>query len=184
MITRRATLLQFALFLLSGIPSLGNAANPNPVKEIRSLIDRGDFSSAIERLRPLVQSSNPAALTLLGRLTYEGLGVPADESQAYSLFERAAAADDSEAMFFLGQMNLLGHGPAQNNPDADRDAARWFFEAARRGHADAQYHLGLLFYAGTGVQKNPAEALKWIRRAAKNGHATARQFEPPVSRRK
>jgi len=142
------------------------------------MIRRGDATSARPLLENLAARGNALALTELGLLYYSGRGVAADEMRAFSLFERAAAADARDAMFMLGRMNLLGHGPARTNPDADREAARWFFEAARRGHADAQYHLGLLFYAGTGVEKNTDEALKWIRRAADNGHEAARQFMP------
>jgi len=60
--------------------------------------------------------------------------------------------------------------------DPDVEAAKWFFQAASRGHADAEYSLGLLFLAGKGVTQNQDEALKWINRAAEHGHASARDF--------
>ena len=57
-----------------------------------------------------------------------------------------------------------------------RLAAQWYFEAARQGHADAQYALGILFLAGSGVTQNAAEARKWFARAAKQGHADAQVY--------
>jgi len=60
--------------------------------------------------------------------------------------------------------------------DVDRQAAQWYFEAARRGHADAQYSLGILFLTGKGVVQSRDEALKWIRRAADQGHADAAAY--------
>lgn len=174
----RRTLLALALFPLLAISISGIAGEGFDLDQAKAMIRRGDAAAARALLEPLANGGHAGALTQLGLLYYAGQGGAPDEARAYALFERAAAADDREAMFLLARMNLLGHGPARSNPDADRDAARWFFEAARRGHADAQYHLGLLFYAGTGVEKNAAEALKWIRRAADNGHEAARQFAP------
>lgn len=172
------TLLTLAIFPFLAIPNAGIADDVFDLDQAKSLLRRGDPAAARAILDRLVAAGNAAAMTQLGLLYYAGQGVEVDEARAYALFERAAQAEDRDAMFLLARMNLLGHGPARSNPDADRDAARWFFEAARRGHADAQYHLGLLFYAGTGVQKNPDEAMKWIRRAADNGHEAARGFTP------
>jgi len=175
---RRRTLKLLTLFPILVIPKLGIAGSPADLDRAKSMMQRGDYVAARGVLETLADQGNSSALTLLGTLYYSGLGVTTDENHAFKLFERAAAADDRDAMFLLARMNLLGHGPARTNADADRDAARWFFEAARRGHADAQYHLGLLFYAGTGVEKNIEEAMKWIRRAAGSGHEAARQFAP------
>ena len=55
-------------------------------------------------------------------------------------------------------------------------AAQWYFEAARKGHADAQYALGVLFLTGSGVVQSNAEARKWFTRAARQGHADARSY--------
>ena len=44
------------------------------------------------------------------------------------------------------------------------------------GHAKAQYSLGLMLISGTGVEKNPAEAVMLLRKAAALGHAKAQQF--------
>ena len=108
----------------------------------------------------------PQARTRLGELHYLGRGVPESDATAYALFSAGAGGGDPAAMFWLGRMHLLGHAPAGDASEADRDAARWFFEAARRGHAEAQYYLGILFMAGTGVQRDEREAQKWMRRAA------------------
>jgi len=49
---------------------------------------------------------------------------------------------------------------------------KWYQKAADQGLADAQFNLAASFANGTGVPKNPAEAVKWIQMAAKQG------FEP------
>lgn len=139
-------------------------------------IEAGRPQEAVSALRERSAAGEAAATTQLGLLHYHGHGVPENDDQAYRLFLQAAEQGDPLAMFWLGRMNLLGHGPPRQSPDADRDAARWMFESARRGVAEGQYYLGLLFMAGTGVHRDEAEALKWIRRAAGAGHAPAQAF--------
>ncbi|MDE5560699.1 MAG: sel1 repeat family protein [Bacteroidaceae bacterium] len=51
---------------------------------------------------------------------------------------------------------------------------REYKEAAERGEADAQYHLGFSYYLGTNlVNQNYDEAVKWLQRAAEQGHIAA-----------
>ncbi len=49
-------------------------------------------------------------------------------------------------------------------------------KAANQGLATAQFHLGLFYSKGKGVEQNFNQALNWYQKAAKQGHATA-QFE-------
>lgn len=44
---------------------------------------------------------------------------------------------------------------------------------AEEGNAEAQFHLGALYYHGEGVPQSNAEAARWYRRAADRGHAAA-----------
>ncbi len=53
------------------------------------------------------------------------------------------------------------------------EALRWYRMAAEQGHADAQFHMGLMYNNGWGVRKNYAEALRWHRKAAGQGHSGA-----------
>ena len=46
-------------------------------------------------------------------------------------------------------------------------------KAADRGDANAQFHLGLYYANGQGVEKNLTEAAKWYRKAAEQGYAKA-----------
>ena len=52
-------------------------------------------------------------------------------------------------------------------------AAKWFRRAAERGHAKAQYNLGVMYGTGRGVPQNNAEAVRWYRLAAEQGQAEA-----------
>ena len=44
---------------------------------------------------------------------------------------------------------------------------------AKKGHADAQHLLGLMYYMGRGVQRDYKQALQWHRKAAMQGKADA-----------
>ena len=44
---------------------------------------------------------------------------------------------------------------------------------AEQGQAGAQYHLGLMYYYGQGVDKDEKEAAKWFRKAAEQEHPEA-----------
>ena len=52
-------------------------------------------------------------------------------------------------------------------------AYREFKAFAERGHAKAQFALGVMYDKGQGVQKNPREAAVWYRKAAEQGNAGA-----------
>lgn len=40
---------------------------------------------------------------------------------------------------------------------------------ANKGHAEAQYWLGHMYFMGEGVRQNDAESLRWFRRSAEQG---------------
>jgi TPR repeat protein len=74
-------------------------------------------------------------------------------------------------------MYAFGLAEVPADADAYRLAAQWYHEAARQGHAQAQYSLGILFLTGSGVTQSPSEAEKWIGLAAAQGHADARTYQ-------
>ena len=52
----------------------------------------------------------------------------------------------------------------------------WYRKAAEKGHAGAQYNLGVMHEGGWGVSRDHEEAFIWNQKAADQGHADA-QFE-------
>ena len=62
------------------------------------------------------------------------------------------------------------------NDDDRRESAevvRMITEAAERGDAEAQSHLGIMYFQGHGVPQSGALAAEWFRKAADQGHAPA-----------
>ncbi len=52
-------------------------------------------------------------------------------------------------------------------------AAGLMLTLARRGHLQAQYVLGYMYYHGLGVPRNEKEAIRWITTAAARGYPKA-----------
>ncbi len=54
-----------------------------------------------------------------------------------------------------------------------KKAAQWFSQAAKKGHAGAQYNLGIMSYLGQGVPQDYAQAIIWFEKAGEQDHADA-----------
>lgn len=112
---------------------------------------------------PLAVASEPIFLAREAIQQGEGL-------QALALLEPMAEAGNIESWYWLGRLYFY------DVPGVPRDyrlAAGWFEKAARAGHADAQYKLGGMYYAGRGFGQSIPQALTWWRAAAKQGQAEA-----------
>lgn len=147
-------------------------------------INEGRYAKAIEVLTPLANGNNAYAQLRLGSLHYHGQGTPEDEKLALHWWKKAAAQGNADAMFQIANAYLFGNQAAKSVVDPDREAAVWYFQAASAGHAEAQYHLGLLFLAGKGVVDSQEEAARWFRKAADQGHAEAKRALSDVGKKK
>jgi TPR repeat protein len=53
-------------------------------------------------------------------------------------------------------------------------AVRWYREAASRGHIQAQFNLGIMYFEGKGVEKELRSAYYWLAVASEQGDEDAR----------
>ena len=77
----------------------------------------------------------------------------------------------------VGEQYRLGCRYFESNEENSKNytkAVKLFRKAAEKGHADAQYHLGLCYDQGIGVPKDKSEAEYWYRKAAKGGNSKAK----------
>ncbi|MGD8839669.1 MAG: ankyrin repeat domain-containing protein [Gammaproteobacteria bacterium] len=81
-----------------------------------------------------------------------------------------AVEGNPEAQYRLAGLYRIGKGVRKN---LDR-AESLYLEAARAGHADAQFSLALLLEKSAG-DGSPAEAREWYGKAAAQGHRRARE---------
>lgn len=45
--------------------------------------------------------------------------------------------------------------------------------AAYKRNSEAQFHMGMIYYYGEGVEKDIEQAMEWWKKAMKNGHVDA-----------
>lgn len=82
--------------------------------------------------------------------------------------EQRAATGDAEALFQLADAYERGD-PVEQDLEV---AAQLLQAAAQRGHAGAQYRLGLMQAAGIGIDPDPVQGLAWATLAADAEGAT------------
>jgi TPR repeat protein len=103
-----------------------------------------------------------AALTLLGELFNQGLGVPQDPVKAAEWYRRAGRHGDARALAALGLMALDGRG-MQKNPQQGK---AWLEQAAAKGEPVAAYNVGLLLLS-SGAGDDLRRAVDQLRTAAR-----------------
>jgi TPR repeat protein len=172
---------------------------------------RGYFFTALrEAMKRLeTDSKDGPAMTLVGQLYKDGLGVRRDQKEAIRWFKLGADAGDPQGAFSLALAYLRGQGVEESREaaipwlekaaakdhsgaiynlgmlaiDGDiQDFARantMFARAAALGNMDAAYALGLLYKEGRGVPRDPALAAQWLRRAA-DEHIVAAEVDYAV----
>jgi localization factor PodJL len=133
----------------------------------------GGAARAARWLKKAADRGHLEAQFMLASLYERGAGVPKDESEAMSLYHKAATAGHIRAMHNLGV--LLS---ARESPQDYSEAAVWFARAAQAGLTDSQYNLALLYERGLGVDQDLSRAYLWYRAAGRGGDKeAARQAE-------
>lgn len=146
------------------------AAKPNEEKSetVKPDVAYGAFQTgfyltakkeAEERLKK--QPKDAAAMTLLGEIYSQGLGVVPDPKAAAQWYEKAADLGDHHAMATLGLMAIEGAG-VERNPSRGKALLE---QATAKGNALAAYNLALLLLS-SGRPVDAAHAAMLIRQAA------------------
>ncbi len=148
-------------------------AQAGPVPSASTATGGGEMPSAVRQFLSPAETGDPLAQLKLASMYFHGDGVRQDYTQALEWATKSVAQGNVEAMYLTG--NILLYGPIDSEVAA-RDAAFWYAAAAGRGHVEAQYALGLLYFTGKGVQQDEEKAQRWFERAAGNGYSQARMF--------
>ncbi len=156
---------------------LGYSEKQPPESGVNDDTHQGDIQRAARYCKAAEQGDADAQYGL-GRLYYEGRGVPQDYAQAVTWYRKAAEQGYAEAQCAMGKAYYFGQGV----PLDDAQAATWFRKAAEQGVAVAQWLLGGLYNGGRGVPQDYAEAYFWLDVAAA-GKLTARLAEQTVKER-
>lgn len=127
-----------------------------------------DESFGILLLSSQADSGFLPALRKLAECNRDGIGCDQNLPYAANLFRQGAEKGDAVCQFSLAL--LIDSEEADGELE---DAFLWYSLAAAQGLPDAQFHLGVCFSAGYGVEENQREAVVWLKRAAETGHAEA-----------
>jgi len=130
--------------------------------EVLTALERGDYATAMGKLRPLAEAGHADAQNTLGVMYYKGQGVPEDDAKAAKWYRKAATQGNAEAQYNLGVMYDNGLGVPQDHAKA----AKWYRKAAEQGDADAQNTLGFMYGQGRGVPQDYVQAHMWYNLAA------------------
>ncbi len=124
---------------------------------------------------PLAPRPKAVLLVFAAALSLALTGRPApaaEDAPAKTLEQLRAAAKSGEPQALLDLADELAYG-AEATAESQAESVAWFRRAAEKGSAEAQHHLGLLYWSGEGLEQDRNEAIRWFRRAAEQGNASA-----------
>ncbi len=131
---------------------------------------RGFYMTAFAiATRRINEKQDVKAMTLLGELYANGLGVNRDDEKAAEWYRLAADRGDREAMFALAMLHLAGRTGAVNR----EQGAKLLGAAAELGNTMAAYNLALLYLEGQSFPQDFTRAAELFRTAAQAGNPEA-----------
>lgn len=132
----------------------------------KNAYDTKKWDQAIFNLRPLAESGDARAMVLLGNMYAQGYGVSKNETEAFSLYRRAALAGNSEAMVVTGAMLQQGLGVTTDVAQA----VEWYKRAAQTGQPGGALFYALYLFRGNNtndpaksIMPNLALSYQWMR---------------------
>ena len=114
-------------------------------------------------------NGDPKAMTMLGELYANAMGVKRDYAKAAEWYKRAADGGDREGMFALAMLRLCGRGGAVNR----EEAVKLLASSAKLGNPKAAYNLALLYLDGQTLPQDVKRAAELLRVAADAGNPEA-----------
>jgi TPR repeat protein len=108
-------------------------------------------------IEKLAEKGDPKAQFTLATFILKNTVDPKSYERAFLLAKNSASQGYSRAQLLVGNLFFRGVGTSQSFPDA----ISWYLQAADKGEPDSYFYIGLMYYAGLGVLKNPKMAEEW-----------------------
>src|SRR6266704_1974029 len=102
MLSKRILGILFVALALAGTAVAG------PLEDGVEAINRGDYATALQLLRPLAEKGDPAAQINLGNMYFDGNGVPQDNGESVKWYLLAAGQGSADAQIALGFLYEYG----------------------------------------------------------------------------
>ena len=137
----------------------------------RAYMAAQQMPAAITAFRKAADKGSSSAMVELGVMYAAGTGVPKDDAQARSYFERAAKAGNANGATKLAMLPGAA-GDASDPAQARAMLAR----AAEANSAEAQFQLGLMMAQGVGGPQDDTGARAMFEKAAAQNHPGALEW--------
>ena len=102
--------------------ALAGTAVAGPLEDGVEAVNRGDYATALQLLRPLAEQGDPAAQINLGNMYFDGNGVPQNNAEAVKYYLLAADQGSADAQIALGFQYEYGEAVPQDYVQAHK----WF----------------------------------------------------------
>ncbi len=137
----------------------------------RAYMAAQQMPAAIAAFRKAADKGSSSAMVELGVMYAAGTGVPKDDAQARSYFERAAKAGNANGATKLAM--LPGAAGEASDPAQER---AMLARAAEANSAEAQFQLGLMMAQGVGGPQDDTGARAMFEKAAAQNHPGALEW--------
>ena len=128
-----------------------------------------NLTEAAEWYRKAAEQGHARAQYNLGKLYYEGEGVPKDRVEGSKWVLMAAEQGLADAQFRIGY-DIMRFKPVIGIPSAEYKPEKWYALAADQGDLNSIYFLGVAF---SEYNIDYAEGANWYRMAAERGDVAA-----------
>jgi TonB family protein len=143
------------LILLLGYAGVSRA---DPTAAGMDAYRRGDYATALTKLRPFAERGHGPACVVVGRMYLDGQGVTADAKTAARYFRLGADEADALAASYLADLYTSGNGV----PHDSAEAVRLWRKAGHLGESFAEHNLGIEYWHGADVPQDKRLALSWL----------------------
>lgn len=128
------------------------------------------YAHALASHRRDAAQGSAEAPYFLGRMYWEGRGVPQDLAEAAQWMKQGAERGYAEAQYNLALDYERGFGVQKD----ESLAAQWYLRAVGQGHREAKWFLAHMYADGRGVTQNAEQAFKFYRELADQGSPSTR----------
>ena len=125
-----------------------------------------DKEEAVKWLKKAVDLGDTEAYRFLG-MVYSDSDDPEfyDFDEALKWYQKGAEMDDGDCMVNIGYLYL--------SDENETEACKWFRKAMHAGNGLGAYNLALMYYDGSGVDKDEDKAIRIMRKASELGESLA-----------
>jgi TPR repeat protein len=128
-----------------------------------------NYEQARDYFEKAAKQGDAAAMSNLGHMYAQGLGIPQDNATARQYFEDGVKRGNAAAKNGLGYLYMYGVGVEPSYKLANQ----YFTQAAESGNPEAQFNLGAMQIAGLGMKRDHSKAVHYFTLAAQQGHIIA-----------